>query len=72
MFLPLFVLQLTTKGTARRFQAIAVTAVTELLGKIQLVFNRSPRVFHFAHAPLSATEVSNHPHQVTPPLTRKT
>jgi hypothetical protein len=59
-------LQLTTRGTAQRFQAIAVTAVTELLAKVQLAF----RVFHFTHAPLSATEVSNQP-QVTSPPTRK-
>lgn len=73
MLLPqAFLLQLTMKGTARRFQVIAVTAVTELFAKVRLAFNRSAGVFHFTHAPLSATEVSNQPHQVTPPPTRKT
>ena len=60
MFLPLFVLQRTTKGTARRFQAIAVTAVTELLGKIQLVFNPSPPGFPFrTRTPLSHRSVES-------------
>jgi hypothetical protein len=38
MFLPLtLVVQLTMTGTARRFQAIGVTAVSELLAKLRRV-----------------------------------
>jgi hypothetical protein len=66
MLLPFkFVVELTTKGTARRFHPIGATAVRELLTKVNLGFNHSAGVLHFTHA-----HVSNHP-QVTPPPTRK-
>lgn len=67
MFLPLKVVaQLTMKGTARRFRAMGVTAVSELIVKVRLAFNHSAHVIHFRHVP-----VSSHP-QVTPSPTRKT
>ncbi len=67
LFLPFrFVLQLTTRGTARRFDAMVMKAVSELLAKVRLAFKRSTQVFHLRHFP-----VSNQP-QVSRPAMRKT
>jgi predicted amidohydrolase YtcJ len=66
ILLPLkVVVQLTMRGTARRFHAIGATAVRELLAKVRLAFNRSTHVLHFRHV-----SASNHP-QVTPSPPRK-
>ena len=50
MLLPFkVVVELTTKGTAKRFHAIGATAVRELLTKVNLRFHRSAGVLHFTH-----------------------
>jgi hypothetical protein len=63
LFLPFrFMLQLTMRGTARRFEAIVVTAVTELLPKLLPAPHHGVRVFRFTQVPLPTAVASRHPH----------